>query len=270
MEGDTAGGRASSVRAVLPLSSVLAASRPRDRRGRRPCSTDSLVGRQVFHPATGGTSTSARRRSIPNSAAYINFISGRSASNPDRHAQLASRLRSVAVRHSLRRRVAEISRSSRRRGRRTAARAITARRARPPGYPIPDEAKTHGQLHRRGRPGGGSTAIATAHHRSATTGCSTRPARPAGTPTLSRWEANCGAIFDLNRNDRRPDTWTSADAAGLAIFPGPGSLRRGVRRRPRSRMPSASRCDRPTATYGPRRTAPDRRPARCRWARGCV
>ena len=38
--------------------------------------------------------------------------------------------------------------------------------------------------------------------------------------TLSRWEANCGAIFDMNRNDRRPETWTSADAAGLAIFPG--------------------------------------------------
>jgi hypothetical protein len=27
-------------------------------------------------------------------------------------------------------------------------------------------------------------------------------------------------VFDLNRSDRRPDTWTSADAAGLAIFPG--------------------------------------------------
>ncbi len=29
-----------------------------------------------------------------------------------------------------------------------------------------------------------------------------------------------GAIFNLSTNDRRPDTWTSADAAGLAIFPG--------------------------------------------------
>ena len=24
----------------------------------------------------------------------------------------------------------------------------------------------------------------------------------------------------MNRSDRRPETWTSADAAGLAIFPG--------------------------------------------------
>ena len=39
-------------------------------------------------------------------------------------------------------------------------------------------------------------------------------------PAANRWEANCGAVFDLNRNDRRPETWTSADAAGLAIFPG--------------------------------------------------
>jgi hypothetical protein len=29
-----------------------------------------------------------------------------------------------------------------------------------------------------------------------------------------------GAIFDLNSNALRPDTWTSADAAGLPIFPG--------------------------------------------------
>ena len=29
-----------------------------------------------------------------------------------------------------------------------------------------------------------------------------------------------GAFFDLTTNDRRPETWTSADAAGLAILPG--------------------------------------------------
>ncbi|MCI4566638.1 Calx-beta domain-containing protein [Lysobacter sp. CFH 32150] len=35
-----------------------------------------------------------------------------------------------------------------------------------------------------------------------------------------RWYAGSGAFFDMNRNDRRPEGWTSADAAGLAIFPG--------------------------------------------------
>lgn len=34
------------------------------------------------------------------------------------------------------------------------------------------------------------------------------------------WEAADGAIFDLNSNALRPKSWTSADAAGLPIFPG--------------------------------------------------
>lgn len=34
------------------------------------------------------------------------------------------------------------------------------------------------------------------------------------------WNAGSGAIFDLTSNQLRPDYWTSADAAGLPIFPG--------------------------------------------------
>jgi hypothetical protein len=34
------------------------------------------------------------------------------------------------------------------------------------------------------------------------------------------WQAGSGAIFDLRSNALRPDTWTSADAAGLPILPG--------------------------------------------------
>ena len=34
------------------------------------------------------------------------------------------------------------------------------------------------------------------------------------------WQAGSGAFFDMKTNNRRPDTWTSADAAGLAILPG--------------------------------------------------
>jgi hypothetical protein len=34
------------------------------------------------------------------------------------------------------------------------------------------------------------------------------------------WEADAGAVFDLTTDDERPYTWTSADAAGLPIFPG--------------------------------------------------
>src|SRR5258708_4928164 len=34
------------------------------------------------------------------------------------------------------------------------------------------------------------------------------------------WKAGSGAIFKLNSNSLRPDTWTSSDAAGLPIVPG--------------------------------------------------
>jgi hypothetical protein len=38
--------------------------------------------------------------------------------------------------------------------------------------------------------------------------------------TQSKWYAGSGAFFDMKTNNRRPDGWTSADAAGLAILPG--------------------------------------------------
>src|SRR5207237_8300174 len=38
--------------------------------------------------------------------------------------------------------------------------------------------------------------------------------------TGSQWTAGSGAFFDLKTNGRRPEGWTSADAAGLAILPG--------------------------------------------------
>jgi hypothetical protein len=39
---------------------------------------------------------------------------------------------------------------------------------------------------------------------------------PAGTG----WNAGSAAVWDLTANENRPNTWTSADAAGLPIFPG--------------------------------------------------
>jgi hypothetical protein len=35
-----------------------------------------------------------------------------------------------------------------------------------------------------------------------------------------RWQAGSGAVFDLSKDTIRPAQWTSADAAGLPIFPG--------------------------------------------------
>jgi hypothetical protein len=40
------------------------------------------------------------------------------------------------------------------------------------------------------------------------------------THTNGQWQASCGAIFNLSSNTLRTDGWTSADAAGLPIFPG--------------------------------------------------
>ena len=42
----------------------------------------------------------------------------------------------------------------------------------------------------------------------------------AAYPNGSGWDAGSGAIFDLSTNALRPAGWTSADAAGLPIFPG--------------------------------------------------
>ena len=36
----------------------------------------------------------------------------------------------------------------------------------------------------------------------------------------NHWEASSGAVFNLQSDALRPDGWTSADAAGLPIFPG--------------------------------------------------
>lgn len=38
--------------------------------------------------------------------------------------------------------------------------------------------------------------------------------------TRGQWSADSTAVWDLNSNEQRPYTWTSADAAGLPIFPG--------------------------------------------------
>ena len=39
-------------------------------------------------------------------------------------------------------------------------------------------------------------------------------------PNGSGWNADAGAVFDLNSNALRPDYWTSTDAAGLPVLPG--------------------------------------------------
>jgi hypothetical protein len=39
-------------------------------------------------------------------------------------------------------------------------------------------------------------------------------------PNAASWDAGSAAVWDLTADEQRPYTWTSADAAGLPIFPG--------------------------------------------------
>lgn len=89
-----------------------------------------------------------------------------------------------------------------------------------PGYPVPDEAKTRSDFIEGGVPGGGTSGdrhlLMVDRDRFVLFELyATRWNAGQG-----RWEAGSGAVFDLSRNDRRPEGWTSADAAGLAILPG--------------------------------------------------
>lgn len=88
------------------------------------------------------------------------------------------------------------------------------------GYPIPSEAATQPNFIEGAVPGGGSSGdrhlLVVDRDRFVLFELyATR--WDAG---ASRWTAASGAIFDLTANGRRPDGWTSADAAGLAILPG--------------------------------------------------
>jgi hypothetical protein len=88
------------------------------------------------------------------------------------------------------------------------------------GYPIPDEAKQQPNFIEGAVPGGGTSGdrhllIVDRDRFVLFELYATRWNAGA-----NRWEADSGAIFDLSSDSRRPDGWTSADAAGLAILPG--------------------------------------------------
>ncbi|HEY0370507.1 MAG TPA: hypothetical protein VGD79_00790 [Thermoanaerobaculia bacterium] len=91
---------------------------------------------------------------------------------------------------------------------------------RPPGYPIPEEAKTQTRWIEGGTPGNDADADGDRHMLIVDRDHRILYELYALRWTGSRWEAGSGATFPLDANTRRPDGWTSADAAGLAILPG--------------------------------------------------
>jgi hypothetical protein len=89
----------------------------------------------------------------------------------------------------------------------------------PPGYPIPEQAKTEQKWIEGGLAGNDPNADGDRHmlivDRDNRILYELYALRWTG-----RWEAGSGAVFPLDSNMRRPDGWTSADAAGLEILPG--------------------------------------------------
>ena len=88
------------------------------------------------------------------------------------------------------------------------------------GYPIPDAARSQPNYIEGAVPGGGTSGdrhllIVDRDRWLLYETYATR-----WNASASRWEAGSGAIFNLAANDRRPEGWTSSDAAGLAVFPG--------------------------------------------------
>jgi hypothetical protein len=85
------------------------------------------------------------------------------------------------------------------------------------GFPIPRAARTRANFIEGGVAGGGTSGD---RHLIVVDRDRNLLFETWATRWNGRWEAGSGAVFDLASNARRPDGWTSADAAGLAIFPG--------------------------------------------------
>jgi hypothetical protein len=88
------------------------------------------------------------------------------------------------------------------------------------GYPIPEEAKTQPNFIEGGVPGGGGSGDRHLLVVDRDRWLLFELFATRWNSAASRWEAGSGAIFNMNSFDRRPEGWTSADAAGLAILPG--------------------------------------------------
>ncbi len=178
------------------------------------------LGPTPLFPATNGWNVDVSGAPVDaNSAAFIDFVSGRTPSNPTatRHAHpdfgpppygipyvtVGANQALVPVTFTLY-------------GNQSDAGAP----GRPAGYPIPNEARVLPNYIEGGEPGGGTSGDRHLLVVDTARGLLFETWATRWNAAASRWEAGSGAVFDLASNARRPDGWTSADAAGLAILPG--------------------------------------------------
>jgi hypothetical protein len=183
-----------------------------------PVINEALVGRQVF-PVTNWWNTDVAAAPVDSrSAALIDFISGRTPTNrtpvrrlhPDFGPPPYGFPYIVVAGDQARVPVTFIWYAS----------ESDAGAPGLPGYPVPVEARTQANYIEGGVPGGGSSGDRHLLLIDRDRWLLYETFATSWNAGAARWEAGSGAVFDLSRNDRRPEGWTSADAAGLAIFPG--------------------------------------------------
>jgi hypothetical protein len=183
-----------------------------------PVLNEPLIGRQVFPTSNWWNADVSAVPVDPRSASLIDFISGRTATNPTAVRRLhpdfgpqpygfpyivvAGDQARVPLTF-----VAYGNESD------TGAPGL-------PGYPIPDEARTQPHYIEGDVIGGGTSGDRHMLIIDRDRWLLYETFATRWNSTTGRWEAGSGAVFDLNANTRRPEGWTSADAAGLAIFPG--------------------------------------------------
>ena len=208
-----------SLRSGLLATALLTATTALVSAALPPALTGSLDGRQVF-PRTNWWNLDISSAPVdPASAAYINFVSGRVGTNTTATRRLHPDFGPspygipyvvVSGDQPL---VSPVWTAY-------GDESDDGAPGRPAGYPIPPEAKTQANYIEGAVPGGGTDGDRHLLIIDRDNGLLFETAATYWNAAANRWEANCGAIFNLDRNDRRPETWTSSDAAGLAIFPG--------------------------------------------------
>lgn len=206
--------RTALIAAALTVTIVVAVSAALP-----PALGGTLAGRQVYPLNNWWNLDISKAPLDPNSAAYINFVSGRTPSNPtatrkvhDDFGPSPYGIPYVVVSGDQ----PLVTPTWTAYG----DESDNGAPGRPAGYPIPNEAKTLPDYIEGAVPGGGTDGdrhllIVDRDHWLLFETYATY-----WNAAMNRWEADSGAVFDLSSNARRPDGWTSADAAGLAIFPG--------------------------------------------------
>jgi hypothetical protein len=195
---------------ILAAAAVVHAAAP-------PVVNEPLTGRQVFPPSNWWNLDVSGAPVDPQSSAIIGWISGRNT-NPS----AITRLHPDFGPHPYGIPYVVVSGDQQRvpltfveYGNESDAGAAGL-----PGYPIPDEARTHSNYIEGGVAGGGTSGDRHLLLIDRDRWLLYESYATRWNATESRWEAGSGAVFNLAQNERRPEGWTSADAAGLAIFPG--------------------------------------------------